>query len=125
MRLLLDAHLSPRLAESLRQVGIETVGLQEWRDGTLLNAPDEQILAAAANEGLILVTSDRNSMPKHLSRMFDDGDHYGGIILIRTSDTRGSQIGSVSRRMRALLDGLSGVDWTNRAVYLPPDDSTS
>jgi predicted nuclease of predicted toxin-antitoxin system len=121
MRLLLDAHLSPGLAEALQQAGVDAVGLQRWHDGELLNSPDEEILVAAIADDRILVTSDRATMPAHLRRLAEDGVRHSGVVFVRTVDSRASRIGSVSRRLVALLQAASGSEWTDRVVYLPPD----
>jgi len=55
MRLLLDANLSPRVAESLRAAGFEAVHVV---DVDLVTATDDAILDRAADDGLVVVTAD-------------------------------------------------------------------
>jgi predicted nuclease of predicted toxin-antitoxin system len=55
MRLLLDANLSPRVAESLRDAGFDAVHVA---DLDLLTATDDEIFDRAAEDGLVVVTAD-------------------------------------------------------------------
>ncbi|MCB0977704.1 MAG: DUF5615 family PIN-like protein [Acidimicrobiales bacterium] len=55
MRLLLDANLSPRVAESLRDAGFDAVHVS---DLDLLTASDDEIFDRAAEDGLVVVTAD-------------------------------------------------------------------
>ncbi|MFP5580243.1 MAG: DUF5615 family PIN-like protein, partial [Acidimicrobiia bacterium] len=53
MRLLLDANLSPRLAESMRAAGFDAVHVF---DLGMVAATDDEIFNRAAAEGLVVVT---------------------------------------------------------------------
>lgn len=55
MRFLVDAALSPRVAEGLRQAGHDSV---HARDLGLLRAPDEEIFERAAGENRVLISAD-------------------------------------------------------------------
>lgn len=55
MRLLLDANLSPRVADGLRSAGFDALHVI---DVGLLRATDEEIFDRAAAEGLVVVTAD-------------------------------------------------------------------
>jgi predicted nuclease of predicted toxin-antitoxin system len=55
MRLLLDANLSPRIAESLRAAGFEAVHVA---DIELVSATDDQILDRAAEDDFVVATAD-------------------------------------------------------------------
>lgn len=55
MRLLLDANLSPRVAEALRAEDFDAVHVV---DVDLLTATDDQIFDRAAEEGFVVVTAD-------------------------------------------------------------------
>jgi predicted nuclease of predicted toxin-antitoxin system len=55
MRLLLDANLSPRIAESLRAAGFEAVHVA---DLDLVTATDDEIFDQAAEDGRVVVTAD-------------------------------------------------------------------
>lgn len=55
MRLLLDANLSPRIAESLSAAGFDAVHVA---DLGLVTATDDEIFDRAAEQGLVVVTAD-------------------------------------------------------------------
>jgi len=55
MRLLLDANLSPRVAQELRDAGYDVVHVA---DIDLLTATDAAIFERAAADGLVVVTAD-------------------------------------------------------------------
>jgi len=55
MRLLLDANLSPRVAESLRDAGFDAVHVA---DLGLVTATDDEIFDRAAEGSLVVVTAD-------------------------------------------------------------------
>jgi hypothetical protein len=119
VKLLLDGHLPTALAEALRRAGIEAATLQAWNGGGFLRSPDDVILAAASIEGLVFVTADRR-LPLLLRRWIEADRHHGGVIFVHRADTERARVGSVSRRLVALLAELSDIDWTDRIVYLPP-----
>ncbi len=64
LRLLLDEHLSPRIAVQLvaRNPANMVVTLQEWQRGAYLHAADRQILEAARCHGLTLVAYDQRTI---------------------------------------------------------------
>ena len=55
MRLLLDANLSPRVAQALRTAGFDAVHVVDLDMGT---ATDDEIFDRAAADGLVVITAD-------------------------------------------------------------------
>ncbi len=55
MKLLLDANLSPKVAEGLREAGFQATHVA---DLGLLAATDDQIFDQAVDDGLVVVTAD-------------------------------------------------------------------
>lgn len=91
MRLLLDANLSPRLAESMRAAGFDAIHVF---DLGMVTATDDEIFDRAAAEGLVVVTADsdfgallalrRTTSPsvvhlRHVAEMLP-ADHLGLLI---------------------------------------------
>ena len=62
--LLTDAHISPNVAAQVKakRPACTIYSVRFWRDGALLNAQDDVILAAAREEGLALVTYDQRTI---------------------------------------------------------------
>ena len=63
LKLLLDEHISPTVADGLRRRDRSLVVscLAEWKDGEFLGQPDSACLQQAAAQGLTLVTYDRRT----------------------------------------------------------------
>ena len=64
LRLLLDEHLSPTIAEHLRRRNpqIAILSLQEWEQGAYLRAEDALLLTVARQQRLTLVTYDQRTI---------------------------------------------------------------
>jgi hypothetical protein len=119
MRLLLDENVSPRLAEALRRAGLDAVAIQGWRSGSFMAAPDEELLAAAAEDGRILLTADEQTI-RPLLRSWAMSDRlHSGVLFLRGDETAEPRIGDLVRRIVSLDTTLGEADWTNRAMYLP------
>jgi predicted nuclease of predicted toxin-antitoxin system len=76
--------------------------------------PDKKVLSMAADEGRILVTHDRNTMPRHF-REFVRFRHSPGVFLI-------SQRVPIGEAVAALVMGWSlseAEEWENQLVVLP------
>jgi predicted nuclease of predicted toxin-antitoxin system len=81
VRLLLDAHLSgSRIAGPLRGKGHDVRALSEESDAEGLE--DEQVLALAAGERRILVTSDVSDFPRLLRDWAGASRSHNGVILV-------------------------------------------
>ena len=65
LRLLLDEHISPDVANGLRRRNraIDIRYMVDWEDGHFLGQDDSACLREAAAQGLTLVTYDRRTIP--------------------------------------------------------------
>jgi hypothetical protein len=65
LKLLLDEHISPDVANGLRRRNrtIEVRYMVEWENGHFLGGEDSACLREAAVQGLTLVTYDRRTIP--------------------------------------------------------------
>ncbi len=119
LRLLLDEHLSPAIAEQLRlhHPDVAIFSLQEWEGGAYLRAEDARLLEAAYRQELTLVTSDQRIIVPLLKSWAEAGiDHSSVIVVTRSSDQR--DVGGFITALVALWHDLGDLDWTNRVVYL-------
>ena len=121
LRLLLDAHISPRVARELRAriAGINMASLQEWNEGAYLDAEDAVILEAAYREHLTLVTYDQRTIMPLLRAWAEQEIGHGGVILIDERTIAQSNIGGLVRALARLWEAEHQTDWTNQVVYLP------
>lgn len=81
MRLLLDEHHDPWVAERLRHLGHDVVAVTERDD--LRGRPDEEVFAVAADERRAIVTENaRDYIP--LAKAWAASDiHHSGVIVTR------------------------------------------
>ncbi len=123
MRLLLDEHLSPEIAGSLRSRGHDVVAVSER--GELRTAKDIDVLVAAGRERRVVVTQDIGDFMRLGARRLPDHRWHAGIVLVapRTYPTSSSGFGLLIRALEALLtdhpgddDLIGDVIWLKRAA---------
>jgi predicted nuclease of predicted toxin-antitoxin system len=118
MRLLLDAHISPAVAQGLQHGGVDTLSLRDWLDGRYLDASDEVILTAAFADERVLVTFDLRTIPSLLRVWAETGQQHAGIILVDDRTIRQEDVGGLLRALRQLVEQDGSVPWIDRVVYL-------
>ena len=120
LRLLLDEHISPKVAAGLRRRNRTIVVryLLEWEGGNYLGQDDSACLQAAARQGLTLVTYDRRTIPPLLKDWAEAGRSHGGVIFVDEKSISPADIGGLVRALLALFRQTAKWDWTNRICYL-------
>lgn len=118
MRLLLDYHLSPAIAQVLRRDGVDAVAVRDWLGGNYRSAPDDQLLAAAWSDERVLVTYDCRTIPPLLKEWAETGRQHAGVVLIDEKTVRPDDIGGLLRALRALIARSGGESWRDRTVFL-------
>lgn len=103
-KFLLNAHISPLVAEILAQQGVEA---QVVAGSPLDDAPDEELLRIAAAQGMILVTYDTDTIPTHWRRLHDRGEKLPGVAYVKAKtipqgDSPG--LAKTIQRLAALID---------------------
>ncbi len=116
MKLLLDAHLSPRhVAEPLRRRGHDVVALAE--EQALEGLADSEVLAFAAAEHRILVTRNSRDFAPILREWAEGNRSHSGCILIWT--LRHDEFRRLVSEIERLLDErVSQRAWTDLAVAI-------
>jgi predicted nuclease of predicted toxin-antitoxin system len=123
VKLLLDEHLSPQIAESLRSRGHDVVAVVERPE--LRGRPDIDVLVAAAAERRVVVSEDiRDFARLGLSWLPSRKPHFGTILVSRRSFPRHpAAYGRLVRALEALLAAHPGDDdlvgdviWLRRAA---------
>lgn len=102
MRLLLDEHLPPAVADRLGAKGHDVVAVA--RRSELRGASDLVVLAAATSEDRILVTADIGDFMRLAGRLAATGEHHPGIILVPTLSFPTS-----SRRIGRLVSAIDAL----------------
>jgi hypothetical protein len=120
LKLLLDEHLSPRVAEGLRRRHASLVVhcMAKWENGQFLGQDDSACLERAAAVGLTLVTYDRRTIPPLLKVWAETGRDHAGIIFIDEKTISPAHIGGQVRALSNLVRKAGKWDWTNRICFL-------
>lgn len=120
LSLLLDEHISPRVAEQLRQKcpKMPVQGLQTWEQGRYLQVEDGLLLNLANQQGLTLVTYDLRTIPALLADFAEQGRGHAGVIFIDQRTIAPNNFGLLVRSLLFLWQAEQDGDWQNRAVFL-------
>jgi hypothetical protein len=118
--LLLDIHIPPAVAAGVvaRRPNCTVVSLRDWRDGAYRSAADADILKAAHDEGLTLITFDLRSIRPLLRAWGTERRVHAGVILIDERTIRQDDVGGLIRSLTHLWDHRSHEDWTNVVEFL-------
>jgi hypothetical protein len=119
VRALLDEQLSGRIAQLLRERGLDVEAVAERSD--LLQAPDHEVIAAAAREGRAVVSNNIKDFRPLAAERVTDGRGHAGLILLpagrsrsrsRSREATGALADAIEAVMRAHPDGiLSAEHW--------------
>jgi hypothetical protein len=120
LKLLLDEHISPGVANGLRRhaKGLFVCPLNEWEGGRLLGLPDEVLLKSAALQGFTLVTYDRRTIPPLLKVWAEEGRDHGGVVFVDNRTIPSSDVGGLVKALQSLWKQAAKWDWTNRTVIM-------
>lgn len=122
MRALLDEHLSPRIAVTLRERGHDVVAVGERED--LIGCIDRTVLEAATAERRAVVTNNVKDFRPLAAERLARGQGHGGLILLPSTRTRTRAMveplaNAIENVVRAHADGLESSErWIG-----PLDDS--
>ncbi len=85
------------------------------REAGLLGAEDPAVLAWAAEEGRILLTHDRATMPDHAYARVRAGRKMPGVVVVNNLLPVGKAIEALELLATCSLEG----EWEGKVVYLP------
>lgn len=109
MKLLLDEHYSPAVAEQLQERGYDVISVAERspaKHAHLRQRSDQELLYWARDDGRVLVTENvRDFMPLHQT-FLARGDVHAGILFTspRKFPRRTAALGSLITALAAFLD---------------------
>lgn len=120
LKLLLDEHISPSVADGLRRRHRSLIvrGMVEWEGGDFLGKDDAACLLEAARQGLTLVTYDRRTIPPLLKIWAEAGQSHGGVIFVDEKTISPADLGGLVRALIELSKETGNVDWTNLVYFL-------
>jgi hypothetical protein len=120
LKLLLDEHISPGVADGLirRNPKIVVRYMAEWEAGSFLGQDDSACLKEAATQGLTLVTYDRRTIPPLLKSWAEEERSHSGVIFVDEKTISPSNIGALVRALTELTGASKNWDWRDRIVFL-------
>jgi len=120
LKLLLDEHISPDVAEGLRRRNRRLVVryIAEWEGGDFLGRDDSACLEQAATQGLTLVTYDRRTIPPLLKTWAEEERNHAGVVFVDEKTISPADIGGLVRALKRLLKETGRWDWSNRIYFL-------
>jgi len=120
VKLLLDEHISPTVADGLRHGNrlLVVYCMAEWEQGEFLGQQDFACLQQAAAQGLTFVTYDRRTIPPLLKAWAEEERKHGGVIFVDEKTISPSDVGGLVRALSELSRKTAKWDWTNRVCFL-------
>jgi len=120
LKLLLDEHISPDVADGLRRRNRSLVihCMAEWERGDFLGQEDSACLLEAAEQRLTLVTYDRRTIPPLLKVWAEEGREHSGVIFVDEKTISPADIGGLVRALTQLFKETGKWDWTGRVYFL-------
>jgi hypothetical protein len=120
VKLLLDEHISPAVADGLRRrnPSLVVVSLAEWKNGEFWGQQDSVCLQQAAVQGLTLVTYDRRTIPPLLKDWAEEGRSHGGVIFVDEKTISPADPGGLVRALSELAKATGRWDWIDRVSFL-------
>jgi hypothetical protein len=120
LKLLLDEHISPDVADGLhrRQRSMVIHSMPDWESGAFLGKDDSACLLEAAAQRLTLVTYDRRTIPPLLKIWAEEGRRHGGIVFVDEKSISASDTGGLVRALFRLYKETGKWNWVNRVYFL-------
>ncbi len=120
LKLLLDEHISPGVARSMRRHDpkITVLAMADWQEGNFLGQEDSACLQEAAHQKLILVTYDRRTIPPLLKDWAEVGRQHAGVIFVDEKTISPADIGGLVQSLSLLMKEARNWDWTDRICFL-------
>jgi hypothetical protein len=120
LKLLLDEHISPEVANGLRRRHrtIQVRYMVEWENGRFLGQEDVHCLTYAAAQGFTLVTYDRRTIPPLLKTWAEEGRTHGGVVFVDEKTISQADIGGLVWALARLVKETGNWNWTNRIYFL-------
>jgi hypothetical protein len=120
LKLLLDEHISPAVAEGLlrRNRWLTVFSMTMWERGEFLGRQDSECLDEAEARGFTLVTYDRRTIPPLLKARAEQGRKHGGVIFVDEKTISPSDTGGLIRALGELARVTAKWDWRNRVCFL-------
>src|SRR5205085_7931106 len=91
-----------------------TIDITSAHQANLIGLNDNQVLAVAADEGRVLVTHDRKTMPYHFAEFINERTSPGVIVV-----PQDLAVASAVEELLLVWVTSDASEWLNRICYLP------
>jgi hypothetical protein len=120
LKLLLDEHISPAVADGLRRRNraLTVLCMVTWEQGEFLGQQDSVCLQQARARGLTLVTYDRRTIPPLLKVWAEEGRKHGGVIFVDEKTISPADTGGLVRALSELARASARWEWSDRVCFL-------
>jgi len=120
LKLLLDEHVSPDVADGLRRRNRRLVvhRMTEWEEGAFLGKDDAACLLEASAQGLTLVAYDRRTISPLFKIWGEEGRRHAGVIFVDEKTISPADIGGLIRALTWLSRETAKWDWTDHVYFL-------
>lgn len=120
LALLLDENLSDEIVRQVRtkRPDISLFSAHDWEGGRLRGVNDEEVLRAAAEAGLTVVSYDVQTIPLLLVRLVNEAFVHGGIVFVHNAAIRSNDYGTLVRSLIRLYDAEKEAEWKDRLFFL-------
>jgi len=114
VRFLADASLHEGIVSGCirREPGIDFLSAN---DAGLEGMPDPDVLALAAQQGRVVVTSDLRTMPRHFGDFLEANGHCPGVFLVKQS----TPLAAVIEELVMVWAASETEEWKDRIVEIP------
>ena len=92
-----------------------TIDFISANDADLAGVPDPQVLALAAAQNRILVTSDFKTMPHHFGELLEAGGSSAGVFLVKQH----TPVADVIEALLLVWAASDADEWRNRILEIP------
>lgn len=118
MKLLLDEMYAPAVAEQLRSRGHDVVSVHDADFRRLEGAPDEEVFAAAADEGRALVTENVPDFRRLEADAFARGEPLPRLVFTTDRQFPRGEPGTIGRLVEALEALLTEAPTPQGSLFL-------
>ncbi len=109
-----DADLDGRVLRGLRRAA-PGIDVRTAADAGLAGLHDPEVLRIAADDGRVLISQDRRTMPIHFHQFVLSGAISPGVILLRG----GVSLGTAIEELSLIWGASEPPDWANKLVWIP------
>jgi hypothetical protein len=118
VKLLLDSHVPADLAAAVLKIepSWSAEHVSSWHEGVWRNVDDDLLLEACHQDGRVLVSKDRRTLPGWVALRASEGKDHAGILFYDEERFPAPAIGTLAKAM--VRAGRERRNWTNAWVTL-------